>query len=111
MTVKSRKGKGDMNQYAIINILGLAMAILLCFFTFLSAKRKLSPKIIRTIWTFFGIAVISYGIYILSVKEIVEKVYPQKNYSIGGWVAICIGIIFLLIGLLGSRKDRNTRKS
>ena len=100
-----------MNQYAIINILGLVMAILLCFFSILSAKRKLKPKIIRTIWTFFGIAVISYGAYILSVKEMVEKVYPKNNYSIGGWVAISIGIIFLLTGLLGSRKDRNTKKS
>jgi uncharacterized membrane protein YccF (DUF307 family) len=100
-----------MNQYAIINILGLAMAILLCFFCILSVKRKLKPKIIRTIWTFFGIAVISYGAYILSVKEILGKIYPQKNYSIGGWVAISFGIVFLITGLWGLRKDKNTKKS
>lgn len=96
-----------MNQYAIINIWGLTMAILLCFFSILSAKRKLKPKITRTIWTIFGIAVISYGTYILSVKEIVGKVYPQKNYSVGGWVAISIGIIFVLTVLWSLRKDKN----
>jgi ABC-type transport system involved in cytochrome c biogenesis permease subunit len=100
-----------MNQYAIINILGLAMAILLCLFSILAAKRKLKPKVIRIIWTFFGIAVISYGAYILSVKEIVGRLYSQKSYSIGGWVTISIGIIFLLVGLFGSRKDKNTKKS
>jgi hypothetical protein len=98
-----------MSQYAIINVFGLAMAILLCFFSILSAKHKLKPRIVMTIWTFFGIAVISYGIYILSVKEILRKIYPQKNYSIGGWVAISIGIILLLTVLWGLRKDKNTK--
>lgn len=100
-----------MNQYAIINILGLVLAILLSIFCILSIKRKLEPKIIKIIWTIFGIAAISYGIYILSVKEILREIFPQKNYSIGGWIAISIGIIFVLTVLWSLRKDKNRKES
>ena len=100
-----------MNPYAIINILGWVLAILLGIFCILSAKRKLEPKIIKIIWTIFGIAAISYGVYILSVKEILGEVFPHKHYSIGGWIAISIGIIFVLTVLWSLRKDKKRKES
>ena len=95
-----------MNQYAIINILGLVLAILMCIFSILSTKRKLKPKIARIIWTIFGIAAVAYGSYILSVKEILREVFPQRHYSIGGWIAISIGAIILISILLDLKKNR-----
>jgi uncharacterized membrane protein len=100
-----------MNQYAIINILGWVLAILFGIFCILSAKRKLEPKIIKIIWTIFGIAAISYGVYILSVKEILGEVFPHKHYSIGGWIAISIGIIFVITVLWNLRKDKKRKES
>jgi hypothetical protein len=100
-----------MNQYAIINILGWVLAILFGIFCILCTKRKLEPKIIKIIWTVFGIAAISYGVYILSVKEILREVFPHKHYSIGGWIAISIGIIFLLTILWNLMKYKNGKES
>jgi uncharacterized membrane protein len=100
-----------MEQYAIINILGWVLAILLGIFCILSTKRKLEPKIIKIIWTIFGIAAISYGVYILSVKETLREVFPHKHYFIGGWIAISIGIIFVLSVLWSLRKDKNRKGS
>jgi hypothetical protein len=99
-----------MNHYAIINILGWVLVILLGIFCILFAKRKLKPKILRIIWTIFGIAAIAYGVYILSVKEILRELFPQKHYSIGGWIAISIGAVVLISILLGLRKYKNRAK-
>jgi len=100
-----------MNDYVIINILGWVLAILLVIFSILSAKRRLEPKTIKIVWTIFGLAAVSYGAYILSVKKTLGEVFPHKDYSIGGWIAISIGIIFLLAALWSIRRDKKRKQS
>lgn len=100
-----------MNDYAIINILGWVLAILLGIFSILSAKRRLEPKTIKIIWTIFGLAAVSYGGYILSAQKTLREVFPHRHYSAGGWIAISTGIVFILAVLWSIRRDKKRKQS
>lgn len=100
-----------MIHYALINIFGWILAILFVIFSILSVRREFAPKIGNLIWIILGIATISYGVYVLSVKEILKAVFPHKHYSIGGWIAISLGLILLLSALWSQRKGKKGKES
>lgn len=99
-----------MIHYALINIFGWILAILFVIFSILSTRRGFAPKLGKIIWIILGIATISYGVYVLSVKEVFREVFPHERYSIGGWIAISMGIVLLLIALWSQRREKKGKE-
>lgn len=41
----------------------------------------------------FGFVMIVLGFYVLWVVETLQRIYPQKHYSVGAWIVIVLGIL------------------
>ena len=59
----------------------------------LYAKGKLKPKTFHIIRAIFGFVMIVLGFYVLWVIETLQRIYPQKHYSVGAWIVIVLGIL------------------
>jgi hypothetical protein len=99
-----------MIHYALINIFGWTLAVIGVIFAILSERGRIAPRLGNIIRIFFGIAFISYGIYVLSVKEILREVFPHERYTIGGWIMISFGLILLLISLWIQKNGKKGRE-
>jgi cadmium resistance protein CadD (predicted permease) len=95
-----------MIQYLVIDIFGWVMAIICVTFSILSECGRITPGLGKIFWIFFGIAFISYGIYVLSVKEILREMFPHVRYATGGWIGISLGILVLLVILWAQMKEK-----
>jgi hypothetical protein len=85
-----------MTPYAIINLEGTGLVIVWVIFYILYAKGKLGLRTFRIIRATFGGVLIVFGLYVLSVVDVLQRIYPQKHYSVGAWIAIALGILILL---------------
>jgi hypothetical protein len=52
----------------------------------------------------FAILMVAYGVYQLCVADLLRITYPGSYYTVGGWIAIFLGIILIVRILWGSRK-------
>jgi hypothetical protein len=92
--------------YALMNIFGSVLALVIFIFYILHERGKLEPRIFKMIMATFAVLMLAYGVYQLSVADLLRKVYPGKYYAVGGWVAVSIAIIILISILWGFKKDR-----
>jgi hypothetical protein len=95
--------------YALMNMFGSVLVLVFFIFFILYEKGKVETKTFRMIFIVFAILVLAYGVYQLSVADLLRKVYPGKYYTAGGWIAISIGIIILFRILFGLRKNINRK--
>ena len=90
--------------YALMDVFGSFLALAMVIAYILFKRRKLGPRIFKMILTIFAILMLAYGIYQLSVADLLRTAYPKTYYTVGGWIAISLGIIILLPILWGLRK-------
>lgn len=96
--------------YILMSVFGSVFGLVIVIFSILYAKGKLKPRTFKIIRAILGIVMVAYGVYLLSVRDILKSVYPEKHFSVGGWIAISIGAIVLISILLGLRKNRSRAK-
>jgi high-affinity Fe2+/Pb2+ permease len=99
--------KPQLIPYALMNVFGSFLALVVLIFYILFRRGKVKPKILKTVLVIFAVVMLSYGIYQLSVADMLRTVYPGKYYTTGGWIAISLGIITLIPILWGLRKNKN----
>jgi len=85
-----------MIPYTIVNLGGIGLAIVWVIFYILYAKGKLRPKTFHIIRAILGVVMMVLGFYVLSVVDTLQRIYPQKHYSVGAWIVIVLGILVLL---------------
>jgi len=92
--------------YTLMNMFGSVLALVMFIFYIFHERGKLGPRIFRIILAIFATLMLGYGIYQLSVADLLQKVYPGKYYTVGGGIAISIAIIILVSILLGFKKNK-----
>ena len=89
-----------------MNVFGSFLVLVVLIFYFLHKKGKLRPQIFKMILAIFAILMVAYGVYQLSFASLLRVVYPGSYYTVGGWIAIVLGIIVIISILWGSKKNR-----
>jgi hypothetical protein len=96
---------GNGIPYTIINLGGMGLVIIWVISYILYAKGKLRSKTFHIFRAIFGAVMIVLGFYVLSVADTLQRIYPQKHYSVGAWIVIVLGILVLLSFFWRDRKS------
>ena len=95
--------------YTLVNMFGSVPVLVLFIFYVLHERGKLGPKTFKIVLAIFAMAMLAYGIYQVSVADLLQKVYPGKYYTVGGGIAISIAIVILISIFLGFKKKKGKR--
>jgi hypothetical protein len=94
-----------------MNVFGSFLVLVMIILYILFKRGKFRTGAFKVVLAVFGTLMLGYGIYQLSVAELLSRSYPGKYYTAGGWIAISLGIIALLPIAWNLRKNRNGTKS
>ena len=92
--------------YILMSVFGSVFGLVIVIFSILYAKGKLKPRTFKITRTILGIVMLAYGVYLLSVRDILKSVYPEKHFSVGGWIAISLGIIIVFLPFLWKLREK-----
>ena len=93
--------------YQLMSIFGSFLALVVVILYIFYRRGNLKPKIFKMILAIFAIIMLVYGVYQLSVAELLQKVYPGKYYIAGGWIAISMAIVIFISILFRFKEDRS----